>query len=84
MKSQRVYCAKIWDPLTEEERKKASDTNEERLMAFHKYANESIYEEFLAYDLDDAEAKLIEKYGDHKRFSIWNEEDANNRANGLI
>lgn len=73
---QRVYCAIIWDPVSDELAEKLTE-QEIRVLAHYRYGWESTYEEFLAYDLYDAKSKLVAKYGLKKSFSIWNEEDRN-------
>ena len=76
MKSERTYCVKVRNPITEEERQKLTK-QEIRKLDYHRRNYEFIYEEFLAYDLFDATDKVIKKYGNNKSYSLWNEEDAN-------
>lgn len=73
----RPYVARIWDPLTEEEKQQAKTPKELRLMEHYRCYHEHISDEVMAIDLNDAERQLIEKHGQGKLFSIWNEEDSN-------
>ena len=72
---ERLYCAKIWTPLTKEEKQNLT-AQERGMVDYYRRHNEFIYEELLAKDGDDAEKKIIAKYGKDKSYSIWNEEDA--------
>ncbi len=76
MPLKREYCAVIWDPITEEEKNTLTELDI-HVLATYRRKFDSICDEVKAYNLDDAEAQLIEKYGSNKLLSIWNEEDAN-------
>ena len=80
MPLKREYRAVIWDPITEEEKNTLTELDIHVLATYRRKFDskfDSICDEVKAYNLDDAEAQLIEKYGSNKLLSIWNEEDAN-------